>query len=109
MALSINIPDSSNNEVKVALGGFDYTFQYSFNTRDQRYRLSILQRGFPIIRGLKLVESSLITDKYDLPLFDHGQLIVVRLQETDLGAGRSNMGFGKAYGLVYFSNEELGI
>jgi hypothetical protein len=107
MALSINIPDSANNEVRVALGGLDYTFSYSFNTRDQRYRLDILQRGTAIIRGLKLMESALITSKYDLPLFDHGQLAVVRLERTSFDAGRNNMGFGKAYALIYFSNEEL--
>ena len=107
MALFINIPDSANSEQLVTLGGLEYTFQSTFNSRDQRYRLSISQRGAVIIDNMKLMEGITLTGKYDLPLFDHGELFVIKAESTEDPIGRNNVGFNKPYELLYLTRSEL--
>jgi hypothetical protein len=60
-----------------------------------------------VIGGLKLLESTNPTGKYDLVGFEHGELALVRVEETSSDAGRSNIGFEKAYRLVYLTNNEI--
>jgi hypothetical protein len=107
MALSINIPDSPFASFEVPLGGQTYNFDITYNTRDSRYRLDIYQNSEVIILGLKLVENADLLGKYNLPAFNHGGLFVVSNYKTDEPVGRDNIGTGKAYELIYVSNEEL--
>jgi hypothetical protein len=107
MALKINVPDSANTQSNVSLGGSNYLFDFTFNDRDGRYRLTISLNGESVISGLKLIENVIITQKYDLPDFDHGELLLVKIKDTTDPAGRNNIGIGKAYELIYLSNEEL--
>ena len=107
MPLLISVPDSANAASEVTLGGQDYTFEFNFNTRDSRYRFDILQNNVPVIRGLKIVENASLTSKYDLPNFNHGELLVINTEQTSDPVGRNNFGIGKPYELVYFTNAEL--
>lgn len=107
MPLLIAVPDSANASSEVTLGGQDYTFRFDFNSRDLRYRISIFQNEVPVVLGLKVVDNAALTAKYDLPQFNHGELYVVQSERTPDPVGRDNFGVGKAYELVYFSNEEL--
>jgi len=45
--------------------------------------------------------------KYALLDFDHGELVVFKMKQTDEPLGRDNFGNGKAYELLYVSREEL--
>lgn len=107
MALNISVPDSANTSQTVTLGGLDYIFTFSYNSRDERYRLSISLNGVSVVRGLKLIESTSPTFKYDLVDFDHGQLALVAQENTSKEAGRYNIGLSRAYNLIYLTNEEL--
>lgn len=107
MPLFINVPDSANAEQVVSLGGSNYNFKFSYNSRDQRFRLSIYLGGVSVIEGMKLVESTNPTGKYDLVNFDHGQLFLVRIEDTGQAATRDNIGFDKPYRLTYLTNEEI--
>ena len=107
MAVYINVPDSANAVQKVALGGLTYTFDFSYNSRDKRYRLSIALGDTPVITGMKLIESVSPTNKYNLVDFDHGQLTLIRVEDTGQEAGRGNVGLDKPYRLAYLTNKEI--
>lgn len=107
MAIYVNIPDSAYVGQDVTLGGTLYNFEFTYNSRDERYRLSIHTDEVPVIEGMKLVEQTSPTGKYDLVNFDHGQLYVVRVQETSNQVGRDNIGSNKPYRLLYLTNEEI--
>ena len=107
MPLKISIPDSSNATSDISLGGINYTFGFYYNSRDQRYRIDIYEGTTPVIIGLKVVENTILTYKYDLPDFDHGELVVFQFKDTSAPVGRDNFGIDKAYELIYFTNEEL--
>ena len=109
MPLKINIPNTSWSEQSVSLGGIEYQFVFSFNGRDERWRLSILRQGTSVKAGVKLMENQLLLNRYTLTDFDHGDLFCVRLKKDNLPVGRENLGFGKPYEIVYFTNEELGV
>lgn len=108
--LKIPVPDSANATIKVTLAGITYDFKFEYfepPTRQGSYYLTILLDGVIIIAGLKLLENVAILKKYDIPEFDHGQLIVLKLKDTSDPVGRDNLGFGKPYELIYISNNEL--
>lgn len=107
MPLKINVPDSPSAIPTVALGGINYEFEFSYSDRTQRYSIDIRLGGNILISGLKVIEDTSLTSKYDLPLFDHGQLFIVKLKDSFEPAGRDNFGIGKAYELLYYTNEEL--
>ena len=107
MPLFINVPDSANAEQGVSLSGINYNFKFAYNSRDQRFRLSIYLDTIPVIEGLKLIENNSTTGKYDLVDFDHGELFLVRIEDTSKEASRDNVGFDKPYRLTYLTNEEL--
>jgi hypothetical protein len=107
MPLKINVPDSANAESFVSLGGFNYKLFFNFNSSDQRYRIDISLNDKPVITGLKVVEDTPLIRKYNLPDFDHGELYVLKLKDTDEPVGRNNFGIDKAYELIYVANSEL--
>lgn len=107
MALSITISDSAWSSRPVSLGGVTYKFTFAFNERDQRWRLSIYRGSTPVILGVKIVESKMLFENYNLPLFDHGDIGCFRMYSTTEEVGRDNLGIGKEYELIYFSNAEI--
>jgi hypothetical protein len=107
MPLFINVPDSANAEQLTPLGGINYNLKFTYNTRDKRYRLAVYLDTELVIGGLKLMENSSPTGKYNIVNFDHGELALIRFEVTSENAGRSNIGFEKAYRLVYLTNNEV--
>lgn len=105
--LSIPIPDSAYSEVEVSLGGSAYNFVFNYNSMDTTYRLDIFSGGESVIYGVLLIEGSSLLGKYTLPLFDHGELFVAKLEATDRKPSRDNIGLGKAYELLYISDDEM--
>jgi hypothetical protein len=107
MALSISIPDSAWSSQSITLGGSDYNITLTWNDRDSRWRFSLLQDEVSIVSGIKLVENQSLLSRYILPDFLHGDIFVLRSKQDGQFVGRDNLGIGKAYELVYFTNEEL--
>lgn len=106
----LNTPTSPDTVVPTALGGRLYKFHYKFNgskPENRRWYLDIYLGNRLLIAGLKLLDGYTLLDKYVIPEFNHGELLVLRFRETDLPCGRDNLGIGKDYGLVYISNEEI--
>lgn len=108
MALKIPVPASSWSSQTITLGGKEYTFEYTYNTRDERWRLGIYYQGDAIITGLKIVENAPLLETYTLPDFDHGDIYCVRIKDDGENVSRNNLGYGKSYELIYVTNEELG-
>lgn len=107
MPFTLEIPTTANEELETSLAGIAYKFIYTFNTRDSRWRLSIYKDGSPVILGLKIVENVSLLSQYLLDDFDHGDIFCIRSKDDGNPVGFDNLGIGKAYELVYLSNEEL--
>jgi len=106
--LSISIPDASNSSSPVSLGGEIYDFRFNFNDIDSVYRLDIYFQQKLIVGSIDLKTGSLLTDKYNLPDFSHGELFLAKVKATELPPSRNNVGVNKDYELIYVTNEELG-
>lgn len=106
--LSISMPDSADSTSPVTLGGEVYDFDFNFNSVDKVFRLDIYYRQKLIIGSIDLKLGSLLTDKYNLEDFSHGELFLAKTKETDLPPNRDNIGVDKSYELIYVTNEELG-
>jgi hypothetical protein len=105
--LFVPVPEISWSDIKLQLGGLEYTFTWSFNGRDLRWRFDLYLGEEPVITGVKIVESQSLLERYQLPEFDHGDLYCVRVGASFDDVGRDNLGFGKNYQIVYLTNEEL--
>ena len=107
MALKINIPDSAWSTQSLSLGGQDYEFEFKYNGREDRWRLSIGQGDTSIVSGVKIIENRLLFLSYRLPLFAHGDLICLRTLQDNKQVGRDNFAIDKPYELLYYSYTEL--
>lgn len=107
MALSLPVPNSSWSSQNITLGGLDYTFEFSFNSRDDRWRFDIYLEDEPVILGIKIMENQFFLRNYILPDFDHGDIVCVRSKDDGSPVGRDNLGQGKPYELIYFGTNEL--
>ena len=105
--LSIPVPDIANSTQDVILSGVQYEIRLTFNTRDNRWRMTILEEDTSLISGLAILESQSLLARYQLDSFNHGDLLCLRLREDELPVGRDNFGDGKPYGLIYLTNEEI--
>lgn len=105
--ITLPVPDQSWSRQKITLAGLDYTFIYSYNGRDKRWRFDLYLDEQPVILGIKVMENQFFFEHYILPLFDHGDVACLRVKDDGLPAGRNNFGPGKSYELVYFTNEEF--
>ena len=105
--LLIPVPEVSNATLNLQLGGLEYTFIYSYNERDARWRFDLYLQDTPVITGVKIVESQFFFSKYILSGFDHGDIACIRTGSSKDAASRDNVGIGKNYELVYFTNEEI--
>lgn len=106
--LSISIPDSAYSSSPVSLGGELYDFRFNYNDVDSVYRLDIYYQQKLMVGSIDLKLGSLLTDKYNLPDFSHGELFLAKVKATEEPPTRDNIGIGKAYELIYTDNEELG-
>jgi hypothetical protein len=107
--LYLPTPPYAYSEVKVSLGGQEYALEYTFNEIDESWYLSIYLNDEPLKLGLKIVENVFLVYRYRIEEFDHGDIVCSR-QTTNPNfspLGRNNLGIGKEYTLVYFTNAEL--
>ena len=107
MPTNLPVPDSAWSEQEITLGGNNYTFIYSYNSRDLRWRFDILLNGVMVISGVKVMENQLLLNRYILPSFSHGDIACIRYEDDGKPVGRDNLGLDMPYQLVYFTNEEL--
>lgn len=107
MPLTIPVPDSAWSSQDVSLGGTNYTFTFTYNSRDSRWRFDLAINEKVVISGVKVVENQAFLDRYALADFDHGNLFCVRIEEDGKEVGRDNFGVDKSYELIYLTNEEI--
>lgn len=105
--LTLPVPAQSWSTQDLTLGGLDYQFVYSFNERDERWRLSIYFEEEPVLLGLKLMENEFLLSNYITPTFNHGDIGVLRVKNDGKPVGRDNLGQDKSYELTYLTNQEL--
>lgn len=109
MALTIDTPSAAWAEQDLTLDGKKYTFTYTFNERDSRWRFDITLDGQVVISGVKIMENQFLLGHYALPDFAHGDIVCVRFEDDGTPVGRNNLGLGKPYTLQYYTNEELAL
>lgn len=107
MPLNLPVPTNALSSQEIPLGGVNYTFNYSFNTRDNRWRIDIYQGSTQVISGVKVMENQGLLSRYRLKLFNHGEIFAERVKDDGLPVGRHNFGPGLAYELTYYTNSEL--
>ena len=108
MPLEVIVPSPAWTTQDITLGGFKYNFIYSFNERDNRWRIDIYNvDNTPVITGVKIMENQSLLERYILEDFNHGDIYCLRIHETPDPVGRDNLGPGLAYSLFYFTNEEI--
>ncbi len=100
-------PSNAWETQEVSLAGLNYTFEYKFNTRDERWRLSIYLEGNPVKVGIKIMENQDLLSRYIIEDFSHGTLICLRMKDDGLPVGFSNLGIDLPYTILYYTNEEL--
>lgn len=110
MAIKIAIPDAAWSESSPSLGGITYDITFRFNDRDiedPHWRMDIRRGSVDIRLGVKVVPYLLLLDRYTLDDFNHGDIICVRSKSDYSPVGRDNFGIGKAYELIYLTNQEI--
>lgn len=108
MPLQILTPSAAWSSQDITLGGIKYTFTYAFNKRDNRWSLSIHDSASnPVITGVKIMENSSLLARYRLDGFNHGDILCLRVLNTDDQVGRNNLGESLPYSLFYYTNDEL--
>lgn len=109
MAIFIPTPEAVYSEITVPLGGQTYNIIYTYNEIDEAWRLSLYTyEGDVVIEGVKIMENEFLLWRHRLGLFDHGDIACVKLSlNTKRPPTRDNLGIGKEYTLVYYTNEEL--
>lgn len=107
--LIIDVPTSYPNVTQnITLSGVSYTFKYTYNSRDERLRLSIYRDEELVIAGLKIMENQLLLDNYILSGFPDGDLFCARIRgDSSIPATLGTIGLGREYELIYFTNEEI--
>ena len=97
----IPVPSGGNNEQRIALAGVTFTFYFSYNETTKHYSLSVFKDGRLLVAGLKLMEGSLLWNKYSIDALSIGEIFVTKMKETDEPVGRHNLGLGKEYELIF--------
>lgn len=101
------IPTSSDPyySQKVKLDGRDFVFRFSYNEREARWYLGILDdEETPLRLGLKLVANWELLQHYRAdPRMPPGELWVMDLTESNAPPTLNELGEGKRCELTYFS------
>lgn len=106
--LVIQTPQQAYVESVTPLGPVQYNFVYRFNTTDNLFRLDIQDfLGNPIVNGLTLKENYMgLLLPYYTPEFDHGDLLVIKSNQSAGPLNLLNLGIERDYNLVYITNQE---
>jgi len=110
MAVEIPIPEATLSEINVTLGGISYDIIFRENSRDDRLYFDIYTEDILVKGGVKVMENQSLLYRYLLDGFPSGDILCLsRSGDSEGIATLSNTGLGKAYGLFYLTNEELGV
>jgi len=110
MSIEIPVPTLSFSEINVTLGGISYNIIFRGNERDERLYFDIYTEDTLVKAGVKVMENQSLLYRYLLDDFPNGDILCLSRSGNSEGiATLSNIGLGKAYGLFYLTNEELGV
>jgi len=109
MPLSIAVPTTKSfARQEIVLSNETYNFLYTYNSRDERLRLSIFKNGELVVGGLKIMENESLLVNYNYPNLPKGELYCIRFkgdQTTPVTLG--TLGFDKEYELIYLPDGEV--
>ena len=116
MAVEIPVPALSSSEINVTLGGISYNIIFRENGREVddngngRLYFDVYTEDVLVKGGVKIMENQSLLYRYLLDGFPSGDILCLsRSGDSDGVSTLSNTGLGKAYGLFYLTNEELGV
>lgn len=111
MAIEIVVPDSAWSEQQITLGGETYNIVFKFNNRDSAWRFDLFDLDQnEIISGIKIMPNQNLYERYKntYPELPSGALICFKSKTSDINPlGRSNLGVGKTYNLIWLSDDEV--
>ena len=107
MPQGINIPEQASAKHRLALGANSYVIVFRFNSKDKAWYFDLYSDSNALIKGgVKVMPDQSLLLRYLLDEFD-GDIVCQRVNNTVEELGRNNLGIGKDYELVYFSQEEI--
>ena len=112
MALQIKIPQVYSNSQQITLDGTVYTLKNYWNTRDEAWRISLIDADDePILLGLKVMPNQNLTTPYKATpnigtRLPSGNIWCVRTTTDKSVISDTNFGTGLNYQLWYLTSEE---
>ena len=107
MAVTLPTPITANETHRVSLNNILYDLTYRYNTRDKRWRISLALQGETFVSGIKVMENQLLLGQFLLTDYISGEIMCARNKDDGQPVGRDNLGVGKAYELLYLTQEEV--
>lgn len=108
MPVLIDVPTTSTYvRQNIVLNGLNYVFSYKFNSRDERWRLSIYRNDEAIVESIKILENQFLLGQYILDGFEGDILCFRSLESTDKPVTLGTLGIGKDYELIYYTLQDL--
>lgn len=107
MSYNINIPDADWSTQVITLGGTTFNLELKYKERTQRWYMTLSDiDGNPLVTEKKIVDGQSLTGLWDIEgLF--GDIWCERVYGLDVYPTRDTLGIGKAFNLVYFTEDEL--
>ena len=108
MPLRIKIEDNTHQEKLVTLNSNSIFMTISFNTRDNRWYLDLVDRnGLDLLSGVKILAPQNLTAKYiNTNKLLGGNLYCVNTKGNGQDITRDNFGTDKQFQLWYYTTEE---
>lgn len=107
MPLSLNVPSNPHTTYNVSLEGVKYFFTYRWNVRQEIWYLDVFTSNrIPIVIGAALLEATDLLRRVT-SYSPKGLLTIIKNSETTAKPNRFNIGVGKDYELIYFTESEV--
>ena len=104
--IEIEVPDTEHSVQEVVLGSQRCSLEFTFNSRDQRWRFNLSVEDEKVFSGITIMENQSLLSQYNSSVF-LGDLACIQTQGGPSFVGRDNLGIDKPYRLYYFSAVEL--
>ncbi len=105
--IQLPVTSNGNSDYDITLEGVTYTFQYRYNSRNERIFLNILKEGVPLIMGMRLIEDGAPNQIYANTEAPQGLLYVAQMTSEETFATLGNLGISLPFNLVYFTEQEV--
>lgn len=109
MPVQIKVADNAYQSKLITLNGNSLFFTFTFNSRDQRWYVDVVDRNnTDIVNGVKILPAQDLTSKYiDLSTSIGGYLFCIDTRQSGQDVTRLNFGTDKQFQFWYYTNKEI--